>query len=222
MVAITDAARRQATPPSLLVISSAEVYAAPSPGMKLTEASPIAPRTRYGRLKLAAESIAVACAMRFGLHLVVLRPFGHVGPGQPPVSAVASFAARVAAVRRGEQTEIEVGNLDVARDIGDVRDYVRAYRLVLERMATTDLGHPPAFLNVATGVGVELRAILDELCRMAGVSGDVRVDPALLRADDPPWLVGDASRLTAATGWRPDYSLSATLADVLAEHLTTT
>lgn len=219
-VAVTEAARLAGVPPALLVVSSAEVYATPAQDdPPLTEGSPLAPRSEYGMLKLAAEAVAIAAAQRHDLPMVVVRPFNHVGPGQPPRSAVAAFAEQIAAVRDGSEHELAVGTIDVERDIGDVRDYVVAYRLLMEALAAGELGRPPGIFNVSTGRAVSLRWVIGELCRLASVSPDLVVVPALVRRDDPPRIVGDASLLGLTIDWQPSTELSATLADVLAQHV---
>jgi len=216
-VAVTEAARTSPAAPALLVISSGEVYAPPGEGdTPLDEDAALAPGNAYGMLKLAQESVALAAARRHELRTVVMRPFNHVGPGQAPTTAVASFATRIAAVRRGETEELAVGNIDVERDIGDVRDYVVAYRLIAEALVAGHLGQLPTVFNVATGTAVSLRWVIDELCRLASVTPRIVVDPDLVRADDPPRIVGSAERLRGAIGWRPRIDLAATLADVLA------
>lgn len=219
MVAVTEAARTAHPTPALLVVSSAEVYAAPSEAdPPLDEDAPLAPRHAYGMLKLAQEAVAAAAARRYDLPMVVVRPFNHVGPGQPPTTAVAAFAEQIAAVRRGESDELPVGNLDVERDIGDVRDYVVAYRLILEALGAGRLGRPHAVFNLSTGTAVSLRWVIAELCRIASVEPRIVVDPGLVRPDDPPRIVGDASRLRRTIDWQPRTELSTTLADVLAKH----
>ena len=218
-VAITEAARLATPTPGLLVISSAAVYASPDAGdPPLDEGAPTAPRSAYGLLKLAQEAVAAQAARRHDLPMIIVRPFNHVGPGQPPGTAVAAFAERIAAVRRGETDEVTVGNIDVERDIGDVRDYVHAYRLLMEGLGDGRLGRPLGVVNIATGVAVSLRWVVDELCRIAAVDPRIVVDPALVRADDPPRQVGDAGLLRRTVDWRPRADLSATLADMLARH----
>lgn len=217
-IAVTEAARTIRPTPGILVVSSAAVYAMPEASdPPLHEGAPLAPRDAYGLLKLAQESVAMAAARRDELPMVVARPFNHVGPGQPPTTAVASFANAIAAVRRGESDEVSVGNLDVERDIGDVRDFAVAYRLMLEALAAGRIGRSLAVLNIATGRGVSLRWVLGELSRLAGVEPRIVVDHALVRADDPERQVGDASLLRSTVDWRPRRELSSTLADVLAE-----
>jgi GDP-4-dehydro-6-deoxy-D-mannose reductase len=40
-------------------------------------------------------------------------------------------------------------------------------------------------------------------------------DPSLVRPVDIPHLVGDSSKLRAATGWTPTYTLDQTLRDLI-------
>jgi GDP-4-dehydro-6-deoxy-D-mannose reductase len=213
-LAVTEAIASVDPSPALLLVSSAEVYGNPrrSP---IVETAAVAPRSTYGYLKAAQESVAIAAAHATRGRLAIMRPFNHAGPGQRPRAVVAALAARVAAVRAGRSGEVVVGNMDVERDIGDVRDVAVAYRLVLEALVGGGIGSPPVVLNVATGRAVRLRGVLDELCRIAGVTPEIRVDPSLVRSDDPPRIVGDASALRSLTGWEPRFPLAQTLADVL-------
>lgn len=202
--------------PGVLVVSSAEVYAPPNGTDAIDEAAPIGPRTTYGLLKLAQEAIAHEVALAGHVRMVIARPFNHVGPGQPPIAAIPSFAERIAAVRRGAARTMTVGNLDVERDIADVRDVAAAYRLMCEGLAAGRLGEPAGTLNVSTGRGTRLRDVVAELSRLAGVDPELVVDPDLVRPDEPPRVVGDSSRLRATTGWAPRFDTSVTLADILA------
>lgn len=203
--------------PAVLAISSSEVYGTPSPeALPLTELAPLRPRTIYGLTKVGQEAAAVWGALRHGLRLVVARPFNHTGPGQRPVFAVPAFVQRVLAVRNAEADSIRAGNIDVRRDIGDVRDVVRAYRLLLERMESGWPASPTTF-NVASGRAVAIGEVIETLCRLVGVEPRIAVDPDLVRPGDPPEIVGDARALTDAVGWRPEVPLATTLADMLEE-----
>lgn len=213
-LAVTQAIASAERQPALMLVSSAEVYGHPS-AEPISETAALAPRSTYGFLKVAQESVASAAAQATGARLAIVRPFNHAGPGQRPRAVVAALAARVAAVRAGESSEVIVGNMDVERDIGDVRDVAVAYRHVLEALVAGRIGDGPSVLNVATGRAVRLRDVLEELCRIAGVDPEIRVDGSLVRSDDPPRIVGDATRLRALTGWEPRIALSQTLADVL-------
>jgi len=161
--------------------------------LPLGETAPLNPLHPYAYSKVAAEALALELARRDGLPLVVTRSFNHTGPGQRPVFVVPALARRVNLVRLGKAHAVAAGNLDVRRDISDVRDVVRAYRLQLERIATRGSALGPMVVNVASGQSVSIDAIAETLCRIAGVNPPITSDPALARP-------GDAPRSAATTG----------------------
>jgi len=214
-LAVVEACRTGASRPALLVVGSSEVYEQPTSDDPLTEASPLGPRGVYGLTKLAAEAIAMSAAADHGLRVAVARSFNHTGPGQRPVFAVPAFARRVLEARAAGIHEIRAGNVDVARDIGDVRDVVRAYRLLAETLAQGRVPGGSRVYNIASGRTVTMRAVIDRLAALAGWSVAIVRDPALARTDDPPVIRGDFTALRALTGWEPRIDLERTLFDVL-------
>jgi GDP-4-dehydro-6-deoxy-D-mannose reductase len=210
--ALLAAARECGTAPRVLVTSSAEVYGAvtdPS-RLPLTEDSPTAPLTPYAASKLAAEALCIQAWLGHQQHVVVVRPFNHIGPGQSPNFAVSALSKRIVDAERSGAAEIPVGNLSARRDFTDVRDVVRSYRLLLES------GAPGSVYNVCSGVDVSIQEIADRLLATAGSSVRLVSDPSLLRPVEVPVLRGDPGRLKEATGWAPEIPLDETLADVLA------
>ena len=218
-VAVLDAARRMHGPaPSVLIAGSSEVYGRPEPGdLPLTESAATFPVGPYGLSKLAQEAVAVGAGCVSDLPVVVTRSFNHTGPGQRPDFVVPALARRVVAVERGLEPVLRTGNVDVRRDFTDVRDVVIAYRLLLEASVGGRLGSRPVVVNVASGRSVAIRAIVEQLCAIAGCEPRIAVDESLVRADDPPEIRGDASLLGRLTGWEPKIALNQTLADVLRE-----
>jgi GDP-4-dehydro-6-deoxy-D-mannose reductase len=209
--AVLAAARQCGTDPRVLVTSSAEVYGAVTdPGrLPLDEGSPTAPLTPYAASKLAAEAVVAQAHLGHGQHVITVRPFNHIGPGQTPNFAVPALAKRIVeADRRGAAT-IPVGNLSARRDFTDVRDVVRAYRLLVET------GRPGGLYNVCSGRDVSIREIADGLLQLAGTTLEFETDPSLVRPVEVPVLRGDPGRLAEATGWKPEIPLEQTLADVL-------
>jgi GDP-4-dehydro-6-deoxy-D-mannose reductase len=217
-VDLVEALRATGQRPGLLVTGSSEVYGAPRPeDLPLGEDAPLAPRTTYAISKVAQEAVAIRAARDLDLPVVVTRSFNHTGPGQRPVFVVPAMAGRVReATSGGPRLRVRVGNLDVRRDFADVRDVVRAYRLLLERLGDGSISNGGMILNVARGESITIRAILDELIRLSGGDVKVDVDPALVRPDDPLDIRGDASALHALTGWDPQCDFAATIADVWA------
>lgn len=197
--------------PRVLLVSSAEVYGIlGAADLPVGEDHPFAPTNPYAASKGAAELLGLQAWLGGGLEVVRARPFNHTGPGQRPDFVVPSLARQVAdAVRRGAN-ELRTGNLDVRRDITDVRDVVRAYRLLLLA------GEPGAVYNVCRGTSVPIADVVRRMLALAGADLTVVVDPSRQRAVDQPDLRGDPGRLAAATGWRPEIELDRTLADVIA------
>jgi len=193
--------------PRVLLVSSAEVYRAQSGPQ--TEDTPLDPRSPYGVGKLAAESYARVLARARAVPVVIVRPFNHFGPRQSERFVCASFARQIAAAELGlGPRQIRTGRLDVERDFTDVLDAVRSYPILLER------GEPGVAYNMASGRATTIQSLLDKLIRLSRVPVEVQVDPTLGRPQDPPRVVGDASRLRAL-GWKPTLGLDETLARTL-------
>ena len=214
-IAVVEAAVAHHVP--LLAISSSEVYrVGPGVTMPLTEAHALGPRGIYGLTKAAAEGIVRSAVAERGLEAIVVRPFNRTGPGQRPTFAIPAFAARITDAIRNGQRSIRAGNVDAARDLGDVRDVVVAYRLLLERLVRGLPADAPRIVNVASGCVVTMRAVIAQLAALASATIEVEQDPDLLRRDDPMLIVGSSERLRALTGWEPTIVLEDTLRDVLA------
>jgi len=209
---VLEAARACPRPPRVLVISSAEVYGAvPEERLPVSEDAPLAPVTPYAASKVAAEYLGVQAHLAHGLPVVRVRPFNHVGPGQSSGFVVPALAERIMAARRTGASSILVGNLSARRDLTDVRDVVRAYRLLAEQ------GVPGDVYNVCTGHDVAIEEVAERLQVLAGTDLRLELDPSLARPVDVPVVRGDPTKLHATTGWAPEIDLDTTLADVLAQ-----
>jgi GDP-4-dehydro-6-deoxy-D-mannose reductase len=136
----------------VLVPSSAMVYAAADE--MLGEDHPLVPASPYALSKLAQE--LAGCGDPGGPDVLIARAFNHFGPRQDPWFVASGFARRIADIEAGRWApEITVGNLDSRRDLTDVRDTVRAYRLILER------GTPGRPYNVCSGRAIAVRELLE-------------------------------------------------------------
>jgi GDP-4-dehydro-6-deoxy-D-mannose reductase len=195
-----------------LFTSSVEVYGRAFLNGPVTEASVPEPNSVYGQSKLAAEQM-LSAVLPATTALIVARPSNHIGPGQGDRFAMPSFARQlVQGERAGKLAEIRVGNLGAERDFMDVRDVVRAYvdllALVLPEGARETV-------NVSTGVARSVRSLLDIMRATAHVSSEVVIDKDRFRPSELDRADVDSTYLRTLTGWKPNFSIEQSLADVL-------
>jgi GDP-4-dehydro-6-deoxy-D-mannose reductase len=194
----------------VVAVSSADVYGRVGEDeLPIAEDAELRPVSPYGASKAAADLIALQAHLGHGLGVVRVRPFNHLGPGQSDRFVASALASRIARNELGGTEDVPVGNLTPRRDFTDVRDVVRAYRLVAER------GEAGVAYNVCSGRDVAVQDLADRLVAMADRPMRLVPDPELARPVDTPVLRGDPTRLQAATGWSPSVPLEQTLADVL-------
>ena len=210
-VNLLDACRVLAVPPRILIIGSGEEYGPARPEeMPLREEQPFRPTSPYAVSKVAQDLLGWQYFHSYGLPIVRVRPFNHLGPGQSDRFAMAAFARQVAEVEAGLRPPVvRVGNLDARRDFLDVRDVVHAYYLALTRGVLGEV------YNIGGGVPIRIGDGLAQLLALATRPIAVEFDPARLRPSDVPVLVADTSRLRAATGWQPTIPFERSLRDTL-------
>ena len=191
-------------PPRVLVISSSHVYepvAAERP--VVTEESPLGPVGGYGKTKREAERAALEAANESGLDVVIVRAFQHAGPRQSARLMLAEWARQLA---RPSPQPIQVRTLDAHIDLTDVRDVVRAYRLLTEHGAASQV------YNVGSGESHRSGDLFETLRELADPARPVlELRPG--RKQDP---IADISRLVECTGWQPEIPIEQTIADTLA------
>ena len=206
---VLEAVRAEAPAAVIVAVSSGEVYGPPA-SLPVDEGALLRPQNPYAVSKAAGDLLAGFYADAHGLRVVRPRAFNHAGPGQPPLYALASFARQVAAGLESGDDPIRVatGNPDARRDFTDVRDVVRAYRLLAEARES-------GAVNVCSGRSVSARELIAALERVTGAAIEHTVDQKLLRAHEVMEIRGSAARLRAITGWEPEIPLETTLADAV-------
>ena len=194
-----------------LFIGSADVYGAVPPELlPIKEDTPLRPRSPYGVSKTAAEALCIQWSQTEEMHIVIARPFNHIGSGQSESFVVSNFAKQIVTAKHDRQRPVfQVGDLDVTRDFTDVRDVVRAYVLLLEH------GKNGSVYNICSGVERSIRSVLTKLLELSGISADIRRDENRLRPSEQRRLVGSADKLQSETGWRPEVSFEDSLQSVL-------
>lgn len=196
----------------VLVVSSADVYGTVREDeLPLDESSPLRPTSPYAASKVAAEQLARQAWLGHGLETIRVRAFNHFGPGQRPDFVAPAIATAIAQNELSGETEIPIGDLSPRRDFTDVRDVVRAYRLLMAA------GQPGDVYCVCSGQAIAIQELADTLLGMAGTPMKLRVDPDRLRPVDIPVLRGSNRKLRDATGWGPTLTIDETLGDLLEE-----
>ena len=100
-------------------------------------------------------------------------------------------------------------NHSAKRDFTDVRDVVRAYRLLMEN------GRPGELYNVGSGHAVAIQEILDQILSLSNQKIEVRVDSSRMRPVDVPIIEADISKLCADTGWERQIALEQTIREIV-------
>lgn len=184
---LLDAVKKSGIRPRILIVSSAEVYGVPK-YLPIDEKHPLNPISPYGKSRVEQEEIA----LKSGLPVIISRSFNHTGPGQSDSFVIPSFRKQIKEAKDGGT--IYVGNLGVVRDFSDVRDVVKAYRILVEKGKEGDI------YNVGSGIGYGLRDILDKLVMLSGKKLEIKKDISKIRKDDIPKLIADNGKVLALGG----------------------
>ena len=185
---LLDAVQRFAPSAKVLLIGSAEEYAAKN--SPLVEADTLEASNPYGITKIAQENFAELYRKKYGMRIVCTRSFNHTGIGQTPTFALPSFCKQVAEIdKSGKPGKIYVGNLTAVRDFSDVEDVVHVYRMLLEN------DNARAVYNVGSGIAYSMQELLQTIIGFAKVPIEIVQDVAKMRPVDIPYLCADNSRI---------------------------
>lgn len=208
---LLEAVRAEELSPKILFIGSGEEY-----GYAANRPEPVdetvrpEPANIYAITKLTQNMIGELYCKAYGMDIISVRAFNHIGPGQLPQFVVADFCKQAADIKAGRHEPVmRVGNLSAKRDFTDVRDIVRAYAALAER------GRAGETYNVGSGHAVSIQSVLDRIIGLSGAEIRVETDPAKLRPVDVPFIEPDISKLKRDTGWEPVIGLDRSLTDIL-------
>ena len=212
-VNLLDAVRQLDKKPRVLLIGSGEEYGHIKEGeCPIVEDNTVRPGNIYAATKACQNMLGKIYSDAYGLDIMMVRAFNHIGPNQTPMSVVADSCKPVADIEKGRQGPvIYVGNLSAKRDFTDVRDVVKAYALLVEH------GRRGETYNVGTGHAIAISQILDEIVAMSDTAIEVKVDENKLRPVDVPIIEPDIDKIKSEVGWQPVISLEQTLRETL-EH----
>jgi len=197
--------------PRILVVGSAQEYGlVKAEELPIREDTPFRPNTPYAVSKIGQDMLAYQYSLAYGLPIVRVRPFNHIGPRQSDAFAASSFARQIAEIELGlKEPILRVGNLEARRDITDVRDIVKGYWLALRN------GEPGRVYNLGSQRSYSMEDVLDMLLSQARTEIKVEPDPQRFRPSDTPDLVADCSLAQKELGWSPTIPIEQSLTDLL-------
>lgn len=212
--ALIDHGDRVGRIPRLLQASSSEMFGTPTTDTQ-DESTPLHPRSPYALAKAFAHEASAMFRQSHGLFISCVILFNHESALRPTTFVTRKISSTVAAIARGRADRLVLGDLEIRRDWGSAKDYVRAMWLAMQ-------ADEPRDYVVATGRTHSIREWVATAFEVAGVHDwepMVSSDPGLIRPTEPGPLVGDASRARTELGWKPTTDFADLVADMVRHDL---
>lgn len=193
--------------PRFLIVSTGALYSNTAK-LPINEQSEVKPSSPYAVSKLGQESLAKYYSSR-GFTYLIARPFNHIGPRQGVGYILPDLYQQIIEAKKKNQKIIKVGNLATKRDYTDVRDVVRAYRLLLESSASNQV------FNVCSGKSVSGSKLLELLLDRTNLKIEPVIDKTKFRPVDVNNVYGSYAKLNQLSGWKPEINIETTIKDFI-------
>lgn len=204
---ILESSKQLKIKPKIMFVGSSEEYL--ESNMPLNEESPLNSNNPYGISKIAQERIGKIYKEQYGLEVYCVRPFNHTGIGQNNSFVLSNFCKQVAEIEKsGMPGIVKVGNLEAFRDFSDVRDIVRAYRIIIEN------NNCETIYNIGSGKAYSLQNLLEYIVSLSSQRISIEIDPERYRPIDTPFICCDNHLITTELGWKPEYDIKTTLKEM--------
>lgn len=197
--------------PRIMLIGSSEEYGnVKEDEIPVKEENNLRPGNIYAVTKVCQNMIGKIYSVAYGMDIVNIRAFNHIGPKQTPLFVVSDFCKQVAEIEKGlREPIIYTGNLETERDFTDVRDIVRAYSALALN------GKKGETYNVGSGKTVSIKEILDIILENSTKSIEIRRDEKRYRPIDIPIIEADIEKLKKITDWKPEMLLEESIKEIL-------
>ena len=205
-----------------------------------SETTPFYPRSPYAVAKLYAYWITINYREAYNMYACNGILFNHESPLRGETFVTRKITRAVAAIVKGKQDKMYMGNLDAKRDWGHAKDYVEAMWLILQQ------DQPEDFV-IATGITTTVRDFIKMAFMEAGIELEFKgegvnekgivkscsnpgyhikagkevvvVDPEYFRPTEVDLLIGDATKAKTKLGWIPKYDLKALVKEMVASDI---
>ncbi|MBM4063044.1 MAG: GDP-mannose 4,6-dehydratase [Planctomycetes bacterium] len=210
---LLEAIRTSGLVPVIHVCASSEVFGrVPRHLLPIHEDRPFHPASPYAISKVGTDLVGRFYAEAYGLCVMTTRMFTHTGPRRGDVFAESTFAKQIALIEEGRIPPVlRTGNLESMRTWADVRDAVRAYRLLV-----TVNPVPGAYYNIGGSFSCTVGDVLRHLLSLSARDDiEVVTDPERLRPIDADLQIPDTTKFRDHTGWVPEIPFERTMQDLL-------
>ncbi|WP_313638948.1 GDP-mannose 4,6-dehydratase [Paenibacillus sp.] len=196
----------------VLTVGSSEEYGHVNCESAISETVQLKPISPYGISKINVFHLMKQFTRTYGMNIIHVRPFNHIGPGQGVGFVTSDFARQIVEIERKlKEPTLMVGNLEAQRDFTDVRDIVKAYKEILQ------FGSSGEVYNVCSGKPISISTILQTLLKLSKYDGVINItqDHNKMRPSDYMVYYGDNTKLFSDTNWRPEIEMEKSLNDIL-------
>jgi nucleoside-diphosphate-sugar epimerase len=206
---LLDALKLSAVRPRILLLASTGGVYGSQENQPLTEERAPAPVDVYARSKLACEDLVSEFARQSRVRVTIARIFNVLGPGQDELHVAGRLASQISAILAHSSAPIiRTGSLESSRDFLDVRDVCAALITILDR-------DYEGICNVGSGIETTIGELLAFFVGSAGLAATARVELDTTRTESVRRHVA-GTRLLAAIGFTPEYSVELSCRDMLA------
>jgi GDPmannose 4,6-dehydratase len=163
-----------------------------------TETTPFWPRSPYAVAKVYAYWATVNYRESYGMHASNGILFNHEGPRRGETFVTRKITRAVAAIKKGKQKELYLGNLDAKRDWGYAPEYVEGMWRMLQLPEGDDY-------VLATNETHSVKDFVVEAFAHVGLDWEkhVKYDARYERPAEVDLLIGDPAKAKAKLGWEP-------------------
>ncbi len=193
------------------------------------ETTPFYPRSPYAVAKQYGFWITKNYREAYGMFAVNGILFNHESERRGETFVTRKITLAVAAIKKGLQDKLYLGNLSARRDWGYAKDYVECMWLIMQQpepedfvIATGEMHTVREFCTLAfaeaginihwEGEGVDEKGI-DEKGRVL-----VEVDPKYFRPTEVEQLLGDPTKAKTKLGWNPTKTSFPELVRLMVQH----
>ncbi|NOS68854.1 MAG: GDP-mannose 4,6-dehydratase [Verrucomicrobia bacterium] len=211
---LLEAAREFCPDAKIFLASSAEVFGVPveTPQSETTLMKPVTP---YGIAKLAADQFGRLHREKYSQFVTIGHLYNHESPLRPPNYLSRRLCLGVAAIKRGESKDLQLGDLTAERDWSDARDIVNAMWLSLQASR-------PGDFVFASGKQKKVEDFVATAFRAAGLDWQQFVKESNRTNNQQQvtnGLCGNARKAEAELGWKRAWDFGTMVTDLVQAEL---